>query len=116
MNDTTTPEILLGAADVIVEHGHHKGGFMHRGAVCARGAINTVVNGDPNNCGGFASQADQVAQVLADHLGLESTIDFGTTTYVVTAIGWWNDAPDRTAEQVTAALRECAAALQDGTR
>jgi hypothetical protein len=111
-----TSEILLKSVDVIVERGHHKGGFSHRGAVCVRGAINAVVNGDPDECGENGVYADVVAWGLADHLGLDADFDFGSAQHVIIALGRWNDAPERTVEQVITALRECAASLMAGAR
>lgn len=111
------PEVLTKAADYIDEHGHHRGGFMHRGAVCARGAINAIVNGDPDACGEVDGEADLVTLTLADHLGLRTNrnadLDSGHLN-PLNVLGRWNDDPDRTAEEVTAALRACAAELSGG--
>jgi hypothetical protein len=112
------PEILTKAADYIGEHGHHKGGFTHRGAVCARGAINAVLYGDADNCGddyraGYDGAADEVAQALADYIGVEAA-QTESDIHFVLAIGRWNDEPTRTAEEVMAAMRACAAELAKG--
>jgi hypothetical protein len=131
---TTSAEILLKAADVIERNGHHKGDFANLDEiwkaeeeegiklsrtdcpVCTRGAINIVVAGDPDDCGSYGSFTDSAAQSLADHLGLESTVDVPSEHHVIGAIAEWNDAPERTAEQVVTALRECAAQLQAGAK
>jgi hypothetical protein len=110
-NLSDTGETLAKAADYIDEHGHHKGAFYHRGAVCARGAINAVLYDDADECGEFEGEATMVAQALADHIGIVSTLDTGSETFVVPAIARWNDAPERTAAEVMAAMRECAAEL-----
>jgi hypothetical protein len=103
----TRVEILTKAADYVTEHGLAKGGFYDRGAVCARGAINAVLYGDADECGANGGEADQIAQTLADHLGTSTTEGLS----IVSAIGRWNDAPERTAKDVATALRVCAAEL-----
>ncbi|MCW2938472.1 MAG: hypothetical protein JWN00_1457 [Actinomycetia bacterium] len=117
---TQARAILLKAADVIEARGHHRGDYapsdtrsdLRTCPVCVLAAINVATNHHPVtdffNYGMDEPEA-QAAAALAKHLGLAECITPHELTDVVGEE--WNDAPDRTAEQVTAALRECAASL-----
>lgn len=93
---TPDTKALLDAADYIEAHGLHKGSYREMGAlermprVCAIGAI--VMATDD---GGARSSA---GIRLAEFIGLSK--DHG--------IPDWNDAPERTADEVIAALRGAA--------
>lgn len=110
-----TSEILLDAARLIETNGLNKGTFFDMAAfesgeipsradcaMCAYGAINTAVTGDPDDC--YGEDSDEAAGALADRLGIPNSIG---------DIGEWNDAPDRTAGEVVAELRACAAELAE---
>lgn len=108
-----TAAILDRAADVIERNGLHKGSFCAMGpdlpkllsnrACCARGAINFAANGEnPQQ----TSDAGELAHdALCRHLGISGNVD--------QSVADWNDAPDRTAEQVIAALRGAARAERE---
>lgn len=88
----TTYEILRKAADVIRERGWHQGDYEGPGGgVCAEGAINVVCNGTPNESGETAHKARVVLASFLNNI-----------------INSWNDAPDRTVDEVIAALEEAA--------
>lgn len=96
-------EILAKAADVIETRGWHQGAFVDiDGAVCALGAIAVAAKLPVTwfSCASSASSGeacDVLEDWLFDHYG----------TFSVTR---WNDAEDRTADQVVTALREAAKA------
>lgn len=122
MNPIPIPDLLDKAAGVIEVRGWHQGGYMpdlvadrDTNPVCVLAAINVACGQDPVTDLYGASVDDaaiRAAAAFADHLGLGllySPID------VVDQVGeTWNDEDGRTAEQVTTALRECAAGLRAG--
>jgi hypothetical protein len=123
----TAAEILQKAADVIDQRGWHQGDAYDHSAlrtgttldacpVCTLGAINVVVNGDPAGWGVHGGIADQAAQAFAAHLGMATNFDPNSEHSVTGVVGNWNDAPGRTATEVTTALRECAAELAGTAR
>lgn len=92
-----TSEVLYGAADHIERYGHHKGsGYadtsdIRHSPACSIGAINLAVidlNRDDAEIRHMAQDAirDYLGQMITD----------------------WNDAPERTAEQVIEVLRRVA--------
>lgn len=110
-------ELLLKAADHINEVGLHKGNFfedydrMNTGPCCTRGAFEVAAGYRQAEDYGVIQAAlqriDGARRALAAHLGLE----LNERDEPVAA---WNDAPERTKEEVVAALRACAAAqLED---
>lgn len=82
---------LLDAAALIEARGHCKHTRLSEGRFCVLGAISQVVTGNPWK---LFSENEPCA-TFARHLG-------------VRAPALWNNAPDRTAEDVIMALRECA--------
>ncbi|MFE2497153.1 hypothetical protein [Streptomyces scopuliridis] len=115
-------DILDKAADTIEANGHHKGDLYrksrgrrrNRCQVCAFGAINIAVHGSPLHPDQYAVTPDRpdrrgwnlavavsAGRMLRSHLG-------------VTEVHEWNDAADRTAADVTAAMRATAARLRAG--
>lgn len=107
-----TPEILLKAADVIDEAGWRQGAFFapHGTGMCVAAAM-------------FNGAGLDLHQALSDKpsptcVQVRTAIERLEKWLAVPFIIDWNDAPERTAEQVTAALRECAMELaeHDGIR
>jgi len=103
-----TAEILARTADVIDEVGWYQGDLYDpRGTgMCTLAAIYAAAGVDMAKA--TPSEADAICaaiESLQGRLGVESVVN-------------WNDAPERTAEQVTSALRRCAAevAERDGIR
>lgn len=108
---TETADILDAAANVIRENGWWQTFYYDLGAdmplrdrpCCARGAINLAANGRHP---GRLSNAGQ------DALGaLERYLNIGGE--YPDSVADWNDAPDRTAEQVIAALEGAARAERE---
>jgi hypothetical protein len=101
-----TAEILNKAADVIDERGWTQGEYENcAGGVCARGAIFVAVGLNPLAA---AFGSDSAACSDAEY----TSVRFRNWLGVM--ISGWNDDSGRTPEQVTSALRECAAALAGG--
>jgi hypothetical protein len=102
---STVADVLDRAADVIVERGHHKGSYEGwDGTVCAGGALRVAITGKPFTR--FTGAGEAVTYMsardrLCDLLG--------------SPIARWNDAPDRTADEVIAALREAARRERDAS-
>jgi hypothetical protein len=119
------PEILLKAADVIEARGWHQGDYvpgkraddadLNTCPVCVLGAINVATGYLPDYylIEEIGDERYNTALALADHLGLASQIVIGDELIYVVG-DQWNDKVATSAEQVTAALRECAAQLQAG--
>ncbi len=94
----TASEVLLKAADYLEEHGWYQGGFSPSWKVgdthppcCAGGAINMIVNGQPDNLNGSFEAMNLFRGYLK-------------TDYMTA----WNDNRYRTKEEVINALREAA--------
>lgn len=114
---TQLAEIADTAADIIDTNGHHKGYLYDEKQaddgtpladcrVCAAGAINIAVYGQPAFPAAETSDAQLAlelasVQALADHLRL------GTTT-----VPDWNDDPKRQKRQVVKAFRDTATKLR----
>lgn len=101
-----TADILDEAANVIERNGFYQGSFCNDGpkantkvaadwACCTYGAINIAANGThPRR---ISDGGEAAYKVLVKHLGISDNV--GDT------VADWSDDPDRTAEQVIAALR-----------
>lgn len=103
-----TAEILAKAADVIDEVGWYQGDLYdpHGTGMCLLAAMYAAAGVDMAKATpGEADVIHTSVEALQGRLGGASVID-------------WNDDSDRTAEEVTSALRECAAevAERDGIR
>lgn len=95
---TDAESVLLRAAEIIRERGLHKGSYGRAGkAVCAMGAIHEA------ECGYWAP-ADRVFSTQAA-MRLQMLLN---ETDERLDILRWNDAPDRTADEVVATLRAAA--------
>jgi hypothetical protein len=107
-----TADILDEAANVIERNGHHKGDYYtDEGGrapaacpVCTYGAIHVAAFGEPvptlDTIDADGDAATEAIRSLRRHLN-------------TTALGAWNDAPDRTAEQVITTLRSAAQAERE---
>lgn len=90
-------QLLLNAADLIEKHGHCKGQlYNEKGQMCLMGALNRVHQN-------YVPQVDATAKVAAV-LGLSYV---GTA---VIAVVDWNNAPERTGQEVIDVLRLAAQA------
>ena len=92
-------EVLRKAADVIRERGHCKGHYERHGSVCIFGALNVIETGNALEPPPDITESERW---LRKALGGDSVTLF-------------NDAPERTAEEVIAAL-EKAAALAEASK
>lgn len=125
-NPSDTARILRKAADVIETRGWNQGGYMPSFSgvdprtcpVCVLAAINVAAGREPYE--DFTSGDSLLAAlVLADFLGLglgndvESHEEGGIENVVGND---WNDCTATSAEQVTKALRECAAELTEAAK
>jgi hypothetical protein len=94
---STVADVLDRAADVIVERGHHKRNYVGLdGSVCAVGAIRVAIAGGP------------VSPLRIDQFDTYRSAQAWASDVVGSPISRWNDAPERTAGEVIAALREAA--------
>jgi hypothetical protein len=101
LNSKST-EILTKAADVIETRGWIQGAYAHTDGVCALGAIAVAVGIGTSTAAIITNRkCCKVVEDFERWLGLADNAD----------VTGWNDDRDRTAEQVTTALRECAAEL-----
>lgn len=109
--ERTVADVLDGAAAVIRRNGWHQGAFsafssgrkLAERPVCAMGAINIVTCGRPDQSGyGEEHTLSSAAySALERHLGIDHSA------------GAWNDNPDRTVEEVLAALEGAARAERE---
>ena len=100
MTTTKTPaEILNGAADLIEDSGLGKGEYFnrHSGCYCTMGALVAQAGWDGQSIPGFQLLQDvwAAAEAISAKLGDSDIVG-------------WNDADERTTEEVVTALREAA--------
>lgn len=102
-------DVLEKAADYIHIHGHYKGYYAKDETVCTEGAIfyatgTSLENLQRNAKGALCvhSLAYPVFTKLVEYLGLD--VDY---------ITMWNDAPERTQEEVEDTLKNCAKELRN---
>ena len=97
---------LRGAADVIDRNGLAKNGRFYDGTsgkpprdcpVCVYGALDVADGRDPGT-GRLGTVSSEAGREFVHYLGKNVTA--------------WNDAPETTADEVTAALRDCAKWLE----
>ncbi|ROO82653.1 hypothetical protein EDD29_0134 [Actinocorallia herbida] len=117
------PAILDRAATVIEKNGHHKGDYFDEKQagdlviytsecrVCALGAIIVGAGGNPLN-GLLGTDSEPAARDAARAFALHLHNVEATASDSIKLVGDWNDAPERTAEDVTTRLRACAASLR----
>lgn len=104
--------VLLKAADLIRERGHAKEVFENgAGNLCLHGAINKAVTGNPYYMSGddpiWVEATERVAGMLFERVypGAESR---AFTDFSGHWASRWNNAPERSADEVIAALTEAA--------
>jgi len=119
MTTESTPQALLKrAADVIDKRGWHQGGYTNdTGCVCTLGALRVAAAGVPDDApywdvqsaaldlpGRFDDpdhdEVDRAAVALEDYFGRHNILGWDVAD--------WNDNPERTKDEVTAALRAAA--------
>lgn len=106
--DTSVRDILLGAADYIEKHGWRQGGFGawggRLGPCCAAGAIGVMTTGEGVGACALGTAAKrQLAAMVTQRQDVP-------LAECVPVIADWNDAPERTKDEVVAKLREAAEA------
>ena len=107
------PEILDGAAVVLIERGWHQGDYIPRGGdpktcpCCVIAAMNVAAGKPPDDVLDYDLNPDvyTAAEALAEWLDLDA--DDGLTEVLGEG---WNDDPSMTAERAIHGLRRCAAA------
>ena len=96
-------KVLLDAADYIEKHGWCQGRIGNAGeSVCAVGAMWMAFDGT------IPKQANWVKDRAVDQ-AYRAMCNYVMCNYVRSYPAEWNDEPGRTAAEVTAAMRECAA-------
>ncbi|MEU0783450.1 hypothetical protein ABZ341_17990 [Streptomyces sp. NPDC006173] len=117
-------EIYLKAAEVIRTNGHYKGAYFEPSpesgvgitpspsecAVCIAGALSIAISGDPipdRDFGPNRRQYDAIAGRLADLMNIEGDPKLEP----VGRLAGWNDAEERTADDVVAAFQQAAKAV-----
>lgn len=99
---TTVSETLTAAADHLEAHDLHKGSLTDgEGNVCALGAIRAAVTGP--NLLDFMENSDECERFDGAANALGEVLDLPRA-----GIPKWNDAPERTKEDVVRALRDTA--------
>ncbi len=95
---TDWQRLLLKAAEIIEQRGHAKDALCDdRGAVCLLGALNVAATGIPTTSDKRRSPA---LDAMGRHLGF--------TGMVAMELVDWNNSPERTASDVTSAMRAAA--------
>lgn len=93
-------KLLLDAADLIEERGHCKSALRNEhGQLCLLGAVLVASRGDLSARVRVPDGAVTAMEYVDRYLD-EDAVD-------------WNNAPDRTPEQVISALRNCAMGLEE---
>lgn len=122
---TTIPDVLDRAAKVVQTRGLCKGtlsvpaevgsgpDWTPDAAVCTVGAIHVALTGEPTwpewNESPLQPLASEAYLALAQYLKLSyrrGRVDL--------LVGDWNDAPERTQDEVVSTMRACAASLRGG--
>jgi hypothetical protein len=110
MSQLTPAEILDRAADVIDERGHCKGTLENsRRAVCANGAILVAYHGVPDWPGDLG--APEHNTLLGAIRSLAAAVD-ASAIVLEWGVPDWNNAPERTAAEVTSTMRAVALTLR----
>lgn len=100
----TAAEVLEKAAEYIERHGWYQGGVNGPGAsTCAAGAVNYLTWGSRD--GSTYNEGQDTVRCEA--------FDYLRARLPELDIASWNDAPERTREEVCQKLREVAASLTD---
>lgn len=120
----TLAEIYLKAAEVVRTNGHYKGAYFEPSPesgvgilpapaecpVCIAGALSIAISGDPTpdrDANPEREHYDVIAGRLADTMGIEGD----PLLAPVGRLAGWNDAEERTADDVIAALEQAAKAV-----
>ena len=104
MTDVTPQQVLLKGADAIEQHGHIKEGYgAPDTGFCAMGALRYVVAGD-RPLVAMPEDDRRLYRQARDLLGRSLGYDGFTHEPIVK----FNDAPERTADEVIAAMRKAA--------
>jgi hypothetical protein len=97
--------MLLKAAEIVRQRGLAKFTQQDKeGRVCVQGAISIAITGKPF-CSSYHEEYCEITRILARYLQ-----DKGEVGAKESGNAYWNNAPHRTAEQVIAALEDCARA------
>ncbi len=103
-------QVLRRAADVLRCAGHLKNALYVEspvaGPVCAMGAINRADHGSAKY--GFGEMSQTAARALSEFLGLEPWASADKEWRWSETVASWNNAPERTAAEVIAALEGAA--------
>lgn len=100
-------DLLLRGAYLIEKYGHTKGELKNEnGAMCFMGAL---VEGEPRSESlQWPKVIEDAAEITVKAINLELDNDY------ITTIVDWNNAPERTGEEVIAAMRLAAQLVQQG--
>ena len=109
MSEVKTSEVLYEAARILMTEGWGQGteGWMEPGTRCSRGAIDASVSLSLGCIGDSDLANSALARWLIRNESARPGHCPGDT------IVRWNDAPERTAEDVILALKQCAAGLEE---
>jgi hypothetical protein len=104
---------LLEAADVIRQQGLAKGELLNEDGYCSMGALNKVVNGSSRYH--YLQEGSSFRDViLSNQEATEKFADFlhldREEMHAASAVAVWNNAKERTAEEVISAMEACALA------
>jgi hypothetical protein len=98
-------QVLLKAADLIKERGLAKGTQRDTdGSLCVHGAISVALFGEPWKVGGDTEPEERLGAFLAS---INAPL-LRTHALAVIVCDYWNNAPERTQEEVIAALEAAA--------
>lgn len=117
MNDVELAEVLERAAEILDERGWCQGETQARsGSVCLVGSVNISLK-ERLNLGSVVWVADtgesnQIREAIAQHL-VQSGFTVGRGFENFPLIGMWNDAKDRTQDEVRDALLGTAKELRN---
>jgi hypothetical protein len=110
MTELNVKEVLTQAADFIETQGWFQGGYedwKNPGCYCVDGALRKAAFGDPDE-----TACESNVRLMPVEAALADVINPGwresRDDYPFFHVVCWNDAPERTREEVVAALREAA--------
>ena len=105
-------DVLFNAADLLEKHGHikHERGNEHVG-MCFLGALDTA-QGRARYSGGDTLLTYEAAEAVAQSLGLKLDVQHQESDYRH-AMANWNNAGERTGQEVIDAMRSTASKLME---
>jgi hypothetical protein len=114
MNDVEVARVALGAAELIRTGGHMKGAMYFHGRYCAVGAVAKVIN--DHVCSDavieVTARIAEVAELPIWKPAIDGASPLARTNKLQASLVFWNDASERTGDEVIIMFEQVAANLK----